>query len=175
MWAGLSRILCCGLALFCCAVRAQSAVAPEYALKVAYLYHFIQFTDWADSAVPTDKMLTVCALTGNPMLPALAILNNQPAHDKAIVVQALTENRYEHCQVLVLSGGEKKWLEKEKNNLVANHVLTVIDDPDEMPPTAMIAMGVEEQRVVFSINMTQVRAARLEISSKLLRLARAVQ
>jgi hypothetical protein len=40
---------------------------------------------------------------------------------------------------------------------------------------AMISLRVEDNRIVFSINNGKARAAELQISSKLLRLARTVQ
>jgi YfiR/HmsC-like len=174
------RVLCRWLAIGCVAAlgvaaHAQNPLAQELDLKVAYLYNFINFTNWPELAEPTPGPLVICAATGHPLSAALATLNNQPAHNRVIAVQALPADGYDRCQVLLLSANEKEWLQKNRIKLASAPILIVSDDPAVSEQPVVIAMQIEGKRVVFSINATQARAAGLEISSKLLRLARVVQ
>ena len=168
-------LLCSLLVTASVSCRAQNPVVPEYSLKAAYLYHFIQFTDWPDAALSDLKTFDICIAADSPLRPVLAELNGQIAHGKPIAVRTYEPGHYAGCQVVLFSARDLEMLEKAKEALVAANILTVSEDQGIPTPQVIISLSVEGRRVVFSINKKLAQLSGLQISSKLLRLARAVQ
>jgi hypothetical protein len=172
----LHSLLCLLMALSVDA-WAQPAV-PEYALKAAYLYHFIQYTDWPQVIMQKIDVLQICVAQDHPLLPALAALNNKRAHNKVIAVKIMQNPEQqqdampEPCHVLVLAAGEQ---ERPFARAETPGMLTVADTLDEPRTDVIITLFMAENRLVFAVNNTLARRSELKISSKLLRLARFVQ
>jgi uncharacterized protein DUF4154 len=170
----LVRLLCCCLATGCAAVRAQQVAVPEYALKAAYIYHFIQFTDWPEAKLRELNAFTLCIAADNPLTTALMAMGDRAAHKKPIVIRTLPSRAYSDCQIVVLGAAQNDGAEVISAQVPA-FILTIADDPNQTRDNVIIALLVEEGRAAFSINLTRAHADGLEISSKLLRLARSVR
>jgi len=155
-------------------IHAQNAVVPEYSLKAAYLYHFIQYTDWPDSVAVNLNTFNICIAADSPLQAALSAMNGKIAHTKPIAVRAYEQGHYEHCQVVVFSAHDEEMLRKDSGQLVVAHVLTVAEDP-MIEADTIITLQVADSRVEFSIDRTLAHLSGLTISSKLLRLARSVK
>lgn len=169
----LGCIAFCILASASSQSRAQSAIVSEYDLKAAYLFHFLQFTDWPESMQRANQSMQVCIEPNNPLLRALVAIEHKIVHGKPIIVNVATVNNRERCQVAIVSRNDSNSI--GKHNLIQAHTLTISDDPNIALDDTIIRMWIEDGRVVFSINNTRARERGLEISSKLLRLAGSVQ
>lgn len=177
----LGCIAFCAMALASPQLRAQDVVVSEYELKAAYLYHFLQFTDWPKSTRYSSEALQVCINRNNPMLRALKAIENKTAQGKKIVINIAPVSNRERCQVGILtrndlsSSGDAIDQSNEKEILKQLPLLTISDDPSVSLNDTIIRMWIEDGRIVFAINNTRARERGLEISSKLLRLAGTVQ
>lgn len=154
-------------------VHAQLAGVPEYELKTAYLYHFLELAEWP--APKTDAPLQICIDNDNPWRAALIALNNRTVHDKPIRIGALSSDRYAQCQVLILKLNDLTQLNAIVSASAQLHALTISDDPAIDIEAVMINLQIDSGRVAFAINNTRARAAGITISSKLLRLASVVR
>lgn len=177
----MRRALWC-IAFFALAVasaqsHAQSAIASEYDLKAAYLYHFLQFTDWPEPMLQASESLQVCIDPNNPLLRALMTIENKKVHGKPIVVKVERASNRERCQVAIVSRNDITLIGNSiaKNNLMQAHTLTISDDSSVSLDDTIIRMWIDNGRILFSINNTRARECGLEISSKLLRLAGSVR
>jgi hypothetical protein len=147
---------------------AQNAVVPENTLKAAYLYHFIQFTEWPAYALDRSNSFNICISKTHPLRPMVSDLAGQVAHDKPIAVLAYNADNPQTCHVIILNAGESP------GPVAQSPILTIADEPAE-PGTAVIVLRVEQRRIGFSIDRGLAEKSGLQISSKLLRLARSVQ
>jgi hypothetical protein len=154
--------------------RAQTAVVPEASLKAAYLYHFIQYTQWPAPMIADLKTFDVCIAPGSSLRAVLAVINGKMAHEKPIVVRTLDAENYGGCQVIVFNSHNRASRQAHSAKSPALNVLTVAEDEPAID-SVMIALDVEDNRVMFSINRSLAQSAGLTISSKLLRLARLVK
>lgn len=152
-------------------VHAQNAVVSEYALKAAYLYHFVQFTEWPEATLQPLEAFTICIAKNNPLRPMVAELAGQLAHGKPIAIR-IPENDAGNCQVALL--GAEDWQRGAMTNDQRLPMLTIAEEPP-LSARAVITLGMEERRVGFSIDKTLAEECGLQISSKLLRLARSVK
>jgi len=150
---------------------AQNATAPEYALKTAYLYHFLEFTEWP-AAHAYDSTLQVCVDKDNPWRGSLFALNERMVHNKIIKIANLSSDRYAQCEVLIVKLSDLIQLTAITTSLPA---LIVSDDPAVAIDSVMINLQIDNDHIAFAVNNTSARAVGIKISSKLLRLANKVR
>jgi hypothetical protein len=170
--AELARHLCGFAGMLLAATTPAQTEVSEYALKAAFIYNFAKFVDWPK---PADGLLHLCVAADEAFegefdrlsQKAAAGLRVQVDHPKAPEMGA-------QCQIVFIAESETDslpgWvqLSREKG------ALTVSDAPGFLDRGIMIEMRMEDERVSFEVNMTAARAAKLDISSRLLRLAKRV-
>lgn len=156
---------------------AQSARAPEYQVKAAFLYNFAKFVEWPAPALPgSSAPFRICVLGHDPFGDALTtIVQGKSIAGHAILslqVQSPAEAR--SCHVLFLSESDPENLKHELDRLRDLPVLTVGDSADFLPLGGMINFVLEQDRVRFEINLAAAERHHLKLSSKLLAVARVV-
>lgn len=159
------------------AARAESLV-PEYQLKAAFVFNFAVFAEWPPEALPPAAPLVLCAYSGNALLTALQDLRDKSVNGHRLEVRALAAGAApRNCHLLVLDRRDRDAWPQLHRDLAAGGagVLTIADDRQIARAGAMLALFMEDQRVVFDADLGALRAARMVLSSKLLRLARSVQ
>lgn len=161
------------LAALLAAVPAQAQQVEEDEMKAAFVFNFAVFTQWPMEALSGGAPISLCASAANPMLAALTRLNDKLVNGHRIAVRPGGAAR--GCHVLVLDRGDRERWPQIKRELAGAHVLTVSDDHAISGDGAVIALSLENARVAFDVDMGAARGARLNLSSKLLRLARSVQ
>lgn len=164
----------CGLAAAALCGPASAAPVQESELKAAFVFNFAVFTEWPQEALAGGAPLGLCASPDNPMLAALGALHDKLVNGHRVAVRpALAPLR--GCHVLVLHRADRARWAQIKQDLAGATVLTVSDDHVISADGAVIGLSVEQRRIGFDVDLTAARLARLNLSSKLLRLARSVQ
>ena len=146
----------------------------ESDLKAAFIFNFAIFTEWPQEALAGGAPISVCASASNPMLGALAQLKDKLVNGHRVAVRP-AGGALRGCHVLVLDRGDRERWAQIKRELAGATVLTVSDDESISVDGAVIALSVEQRRMGFDVDLGAARGARLNLSSKLLRLARSVQ
>ena len=157
-----------------CGASALAEPVPEHALKAAFVFNFAVFAEWPQDALAAGAPLALCASPGTPLFGALTQLNDKPVNGHRIAVRPSTEAP-RGCHVLVLEHGDRARWPQLRRELAGAAVLTVSDDAAAPGENAQIALEQRDKRIGFSVDLGAARAARLTLSSKLLRLARSVQ
>ncbi|MES2901803.1 MAG: YfiR family protein [Pseudomonadota bacterium] len=166
------RVLWWALALL--AIGASAQPVPEHDLKAAFVFNFAVFTEWPSEVLAAGAPMTVCASAANPLMGALGQLNDKLVNGHRIALRSAAAG-VRGCHVLVLDRSDRERWAQLKRELAGSHVLTVSDDADISADGAVIGLSVEDKRVGFAVHLGAARSARLNLSSKLLRLARSVQ
>lgn len=163
------------LAALCSIAVAQAQHAPENQLKAALIYNFALFIEWPATGADKDEPFTLCALSNNLVSDALAQLQQKTIAARALHVKILADKDDVHgCKVLYLDKDDTALPQALKAKAETHSVLTISDRPSAIEDGAMIAIVEENKRLIFDINLSAARQSRLNISSKLLRLARKV-
>lgn len=163
------------LALICIAAGAQAQHAPENQLKAALIFNFVQFTEWPLAVLPEGEPLTMCLLKNTVMTEALSLLEHKTVGSHLLHFRFLHDNdNLQGCKVVYLEEDERYRLPQFRKKMEELNVLTISDRSGATEEGAMIAIAVDSNRFIFEINASAARQARLNISSKLLRLARKV-
>lgn len=166
-----SRLLA-ALLLLLAAARATPAQAPSVeAVQADVLSRVLLFVRWpAGNAVPSRE-LNLCAVGDSPLQRALAALDNLNVNEHRLKVRKVASDQTADCQVVYLAGAEVRHLDA----LRGKPVLTVTDTQGQLERGAMLSLQLDGTRVGFDIGLGAARAAGIEFSAKLLKLARYVR
>jgi hypothetical protein len=140
-------------------------------LKAAFLYNFALYTSWPP---PLPGAFTLCSIGHDELGSAFDALTQKQVDGKPVQVRridSVTEAR--NCHLLYVpdsSGGSLPALARG----LASHPVLIVSDAGNLD-AAMILIEPDGNRLVFSVNLARVRQSGLDVSSKLLRLARAVK
>ncbi len=196
---GKTRILFVLIPIMTAANIVQAAQAApetnrEYQIKAAFLYNFVQFTDWpgesaADSnelnAVDNNEPMTIGIIGEDPFGEAFEPIKDKRVKGRKIVLKRFTGLKdskqsneqiegVRRCHLLFVCRSQKEQLGEIVDLLKGHPVLTVADMEGFLESGGMINFIMEENKIRFEINLTAARHAGLRINSRLLGLAKRV-
>lgn len=168
----LPVLRCLAAALALC-VGAPVRAADEAELKAAIVYKLMLFVDWPAAAQPRPGAPWVlCVAPSNPALSAFRGLNGRPLNDATLRLQAWPPAPGEPaCHAAFLGAAE---LAAAGERAAAPGLLVVSDAPEPASAAAAIVLQRNGPKLGFGVHMAPVRRARLQLSAKLLRLAREI-
>lgn len=154
---------------------AQAQDSFVLAIKATYLYKFAPFVEWPAAAFESPiAPLELCVVGGDPFG---AILDQAVARQKMgehpIVVRRIALPA-RGCKIAFVSG-EESFIAESMVQFRGMPVLTVTDVRAEAPVHGIVNFVVEANHVRFDVDDAAAAQNGLSISSKLLRLARAVR
>ncbi len=154
---------------------AQDATDDE--IKAALAFKFPVYVRWPESALNDDTETFNCCTMGNGALPELLMqLDGVVVMDKSLRVTRISNiAEIASCHMLFIGASEKKNLENILVAIKKKPILTLGDMKGFARKGGMINFYLEKNSVRFEINPEAGRQAGLDISSKLLRLARIVE
>ncbi len=155
--------------------RAQS-VADEYQVKAAYLLNFARFVEWPAGALPASSPLEIGIVGSDSFGGALdEVLRGKSANGHPIQLRHLRwDDILTPYQIVFIGASEESHLPQILRLLAHSSVLTVSDIDRFSLRGGVIELRMVGNRVRFDINRSSAIAAQLNISSKLLSVARAV-
>jgi len=158
---------------------AGDRVAPEYEVKAAFLYNFAVLTEWPTNAFADAKSPLVIGVLGeDPFGKALAeTLSRKLVNDRPLrFEQYRTVEEIKDCHILFISASEADALSEILKRLAGRSILTVGDVDRFARQGGMIQMVKQTDNTIgLRINPDAAAAARLKLSSKLLRLGTIVR
>jgi hypothetical protein len=166
------RVWLAALLTSLCAVAPAARAAddlPEYRLKTAFLYNFALFTEWP---AEVGKTLHLCVFGSDPFGAELDGLHGKAVGERSVMVQRKTGlDGLKSCQIVFIAPAAAGQLPRVLEALEGLTVLTVADSAGAARQGVALNMAVSQNKVSFEANLKAARAARLNLSSKLLRLA----
>jgi hypothetical protein len=146
---------------------------PEYRLKAAFIYNFALFTEWPAEVGST---LNLCIHGQDPFGKEIDALEGKTVGGRSIAVQRKAGNAsLQGCQIVFIAPSAIGNLPRVLEAVQGSPVLTVADSAGAARQGVALNMAVVQNRIAFEANLKAARAARLVLSSKLLRLATEVQ
>lgn len=164
---GAAALLAAALVLYAPGVRAQ---ADERALKAAYLFNFIQFTQWP---VPPDEPFRLCVIGRTQMDEHLAKLEGkQVLGGLHIAVRHLAPREsFSGCHALYLDDSQRGQVDEVLGRLAGAPVLTITDSDGLADKGMMIEIHKRDARLGFEVNLKVAKRANLVFSARMLKLA----
>ena len=149
----------------------------EYQVKAEYLYNFVQFVNWPDSAWPSaDAPFRICVAGADPFGPILdrAVQGERVGGHPLRVERPAADANMDRCQVVFLSANETPRSPGILKAITSTSVLTIGESTDFLLAGGAIAFALDGGRVRFDVNLQSPHLKDLRVSSKLLRLARTI-
>ena len=165
---------------------AQTGDAPdssEYLIKAGFIYNFAKFVEWPSGAfAQPDSPIVIGVLGTDPFGSVLDRL----VQDKKIGQRGFVVRRYKwgkdlkdlkdlrDCKILFVSASEKAHADEIIQLVKWLPILTVGETPGFAEHGGVIRFTVEDNRVRFEVNVDAAHQADLNISSRLLTLAKII-
>lgn len=151
--------------------HAQEVTGP--ALTAAFLFNFVKFTTWPAEALPADAPLTMCVVNDSAILSALerTVGGREVLGHRIRITQATEPDALRRCHVLYVSG-QRAIVLKTVEVVRDAPVLTVSDLHAFTESGGIIQLHVQRGQLRFAILAEAARRAQLQISARLLALAR---
>ena len=169
------------LASFCLAgawaVADSSPGAGDYQVKAAFLHNFTKFTNWPRSAFSSATAPLVIGILGqDPFGQTMDdVLRGETVGERSLVVKRLrADDDLRSCHVLFISRSEKEHLPEVLRQLKRRPVLSVSEINGFAEQGGMVNLLLANKTVKMEINQAAAEQAGLQISAKLLKLARLV-
>jgi hypothetical protein len=159
-------------------LRSQQSKPSEYQVKAAYLYNFGRFVQWPTKSAPSnDASFTICVLGQDPFGSVLdSTLAGESLGGKPVTTKRIAKpQEASDCRILFINSKEEGRLQEILAELDGAAVLTVSDMPAFSRRGGMIQFVLDGDKVRFEINLTSAEAAKLVLSSELLKVATSVR
>ena len=161
------------------ATAAESAAGvSEYQVKAAFIYNFTKFTDWPASSFPSAGAPIVIGIVGEDPFGKIMddIVRGEVVRGRRLVVKRYrADEDLRGCHVLFISRSERERLDQLLGQLKGRPVLTVGDTSGFAEQGGTVNLLVVDKTVKLVINQAAAARAGLQISAKLLKLARLVE
>ena len=144
----------------------------EQALKAAFVYNFARFTNWPDGW-PASEPFVICVL-GDAVADELerVVKGRQLAAHAIMVSRSTPGGPHRACHLLYITGIPSSQAAPMVAGLRDAPVLTISDIDGFNDGGGMAQLFFERGQLRFSIRLDPVKRARLQISSKLIVLAK---
>ena len=156
--------------------RAEIVRLDEYSAKAALLFNIVKYTDWPQKsfAGPADPIV-IGVLGDDPFgLTLDRIVRGRTIHGRAIEIRrASGVGALRDAHLVFVSAAQPQPVQDLAALAVAN-VMTVADN-DALAHFAAVSLGIENNRVVFMVDLNRTRQTGVTVSSKLLKLAKSVK
>ena len=154
--------------------------SSEYLIKAGFIYNFAKFVEWPTAAFPqSDSPIVIGVLGTDPFGNTL----DRIVEDKKIGTRGFIVKRYKwskdlkdlrDCKILFVSASEKAHIDEIVQVVKGLPILTVGETPGFAERGGMIRFTLEDNRVRFEVNVDAAHEADLNISSRLLTLAKII-
>jgi len=159
------------------AARAQETLPPEYQIKAAFLFNFVQFVEWPEHAFSApDAPIRIGVLGPNPFQGKLvSTVQGETVRGRPLAVEhsARLADLLD-CHLIFVGASERAQLGAILNALAGRPVLTVGETPDFARRGGVVNFYLEGQKVRFEINRAAAQRQHLRLASQMVKLARLV-
>jgi hypothetical protein len=162
------------LLLFCiCTGNANAQTQAANNVKAVFLYNFSRFVTWPNTS-PANGPFVIGILGSNPFGNYLEqVVEGETIDGQKIEIQYYNEvSEIRNCHILYINKSNAADIAK---NLAARNILTVGDGVDFARSGGIVRFFVENNKIRLRINQRHAKAANLQISSKLLRVADVIE
>jgi hypothetical protein len=161
------------LLLLCTPLR--STALDVLPLKAAVVFNLLLFVEWpGESELPAAAPLLLCGDRSAPLWSHLKLLQDRPLRQRRLEIREVSNVEEQRaCHAWLLEEGGQRPLSARVPG--AGPVLVIGDGQRADEAGVIVALRNTGSRLQFDVNLIEARQQRLQLSSKLLRLARVVR
>lgn len=151
--------------------------ATEYEAKAAFLFNFIKFVRWPETADTSRRDFVIAAPARSAFGKGLKSLNGKRVQGRTVRLVDYTDAQFSIPGDVVVVD-LPTWIklpDAVRDGWRDRHVLTVGEDEDFTNHGGVLSLFLVDEHLAFDINVDAARASELEISANLLHLAHSRQ
>jgi hypothetical protein len=157
--------------------------SSEYLVKAGFIYNFAKFVEWPSTAfAEPDAPIVIGVLGMDPFGDVINhVVEGKKIGTRGFVIRRFKWSKelkdskdFKDCRILFVSSSEKLHFEDIFDAVKGLPVLTVGETPGFAERGGMIRLMLEDNRVRFEVNVDAAHDGNLNISSRLLTLARII-
>lgn len=155
-----------------------SSVSSEYLIKAGFIYNFANLVQWPSNAfAQADSPIVIGILGEDPFGTVLdRVLAGKKVNGRVFLVKRLKSiPDLKECHIVFVSSSEMTHLVEAIHLVKGMPILTIGEIPGFAKLGGIINLVLEDNKVHFEVNVEAAKEADLNISSRLLALARIVQ
>jgi hypothetical protein len=151
------------------------AATKEQAVKAGFVYNVTKYVVWP-SRVSNEEHFNLCVYGDADLGGSLKSLQNKLVLNKPIVLRRwVKSNNLEACHMVFIATNSTDDVSDLLQKISHLPVLTISDSPNFIDNGGMVGLVRNGTRVGFEVNLKAVRAAKLNMSAQLLKLAKSVR
>ncbi|HVB87724.1 MAG TPA: YfiR family protein [Candidatus Dormibacteraeota bacterium] len=169
--------LICLLAAQSIPAQGADSASSEYLIKAGFIYNFAKLMEWPAPVFPEPNSPIVIAILGtDPFQGTLDnVLRGKQVNGREFVVKHLKwGDDLKGCNIIFVSSSEKAHFDDLFRMIHGLPILTIGDTPGFAERGGIINFVLEDDKVRFEIDVNAAKQARINISSRLLALAKIV-
>jgi hypothetical protein len=146
-------------------------------IKAGFIYNFAQLVQWPTTAFSQQDSPIVIGILGTDPFGGIIdkVIQNKKLDGRNLVVKRLKRGTpFKDCNILFVSSSEAAHLEEVLQSAKGLPILTIGEMPGFAARGGIINLTVEGNKIRFEVNIEAAKQANLNISSRLLALARIV-
>jgi len=162
--------------------QAQDASdSSEYLIKAGFIFNFAKFVEWPAAAFAQPDSPIVIGILGTDPFGTIIdqIVQDKKIGGRGFVVKRLRwggdVKEIRECKILFVGASERAHVDELVQLVKTLPILTVGETPGFAERGGVIRFVLEDNKVRFEVNVEAAHQAELNISSRLLTLARIVQ
>jgi hypothetical protein len=177
----LRIVLITGLLSLACGAGAQdvNSESSEYLVKAGFIYNFAKLVEWPAPALGQPGHQIVIGVLGNDAFASVLdrVVDGKKIDGRPFQVKRLHNKEYKDCSchILFITASESARSDEIINLMKNAAVLTIAESPGFAKRGGIINFTLEDSKVHFEVNVDAAKQAALNISSRLLSLAKIVQ
>jgi hypothetical protein len=181
---GLLIAITCLLSALAVGSRAggtDTSDSSEYLIKAGFVYNFAKLVEWPTTAfAKADSPIVIGILGDDPFGATMdRIVADKKINGRGVVIKRLKWAKdfkdLKDCNILFISSSEQDHIDNVLDAIKWLPVLTIGDVPGFAKRGGIMNFILEDNKVRFEVNVEAAKRADLNISSRLLTLARIVQ
>lgn len=173
IWTACLLILAAGGNTTC--AQARNKPPLEYQIKAAFLFNFTRFIHWPATSYASPDAPFVIGIVGNDPFGTYLddLINGEQAEGHPIIIRRYPDGGdLSGCQLLFTNISTPAKLKAILASTAHQNILTVGDADSFIRLGGMICFLKEDNRIKMIIKLTATKTAQLEISAKLLQVAK---
>jgi hypothetical protein len=153
--------------------------SSEYLIKAGFIFNFAKFVEWPTTAfAQADSPIVIGVLGTDPFGNIIdRIVEDKRVGSRGFVVKRFKWTKdlnLRDCKILFVSASERNHIDEIVQSVKGLPILTVGETPGFAERGGMIRFTLEDNRVRFEVNVEAAHGAELNISSRLLTLAKII-
>jgi hypothetical protein len=153
----------------------QQMITEEYQVKAVFLYNFSRFVEWPSSSYLTATSPFIIGILGDdPFGNYLEeTVRGETVKSHIMTIHHFQNiNDIDNCHILFISYKDQDAIKRVLSSVQGKNILTVNESPNFARMGGMIQFYTENDKIKLMINSTSIKETQLQISSKLMSVAR---